>query len=852
MKNITIGVLAHVDAGKTTLSEGMLFLTGKIKKLGRVDHRDTYLDTYDLERARGITIFSKQAILTAGETEITLLDTPGHVDFSPEAERVLQVLDYAVLVISGTDGVQAHTQTLWPLLERYHVPAFLFVTKMDVSGTDERALMEDIQRRLGERCVDFSGDAAARDESVAMLDEAVLDRYMETGAVPDGDMVRLIRQRKLFPCYFGSGLKLDGVEEFLAGLERYTRPPVCPAAPFAARVYKIGRDGQGNRLTWLKVTGGELSVRMPVRYLPLNDRSPVEEKISQIRLYSGVKYDTADRLPAGRVCAVTGLSGTWPGQGLGAETDGDAPFLAPAMGYRIVLPKGCDPRVMLPKLKQLEEEEPQLHILWQEPLGEIHVQLMGAVQIEVLKSLIRERFNVDVDIGAGRVLYRETIEDTVEGVGHFEPLRHYAEVHLLLEPGEPGSGIQLDTVCPEDVLDRNWQRLILTHLEEKQHVGVLTGSPLTDVKITLLAGRAHLKHTEGGDFRQATYRAVRQGLMQARSVLLEPCYAFRLEVPAAQIGRAITDIRVMGGSHESPVPAGEMTVLEGLAPVSAMGDYAAQVAAYTGGRGRFSCHVAGYRPCHDAESVIAASGYDPEADLENTPDSVFCAHGGGFTVKWNKVPEYMHLESGLKRSDPSPVLDAAPQVRRQNLDIDEKELEAIMLREFGPIRRRQYAAPQLNSALGVQMQARKTKEHIIVDGYNVIFAWDSLKLLAGQGLDLAREKLLDMLANYQGYTKNDLVVVFDAYKVPGGSGSRDSRGNIHVAYTKEGETADMYIERLVNDIGKNETVRVVTSDRLVQLGAFRSGVLRTSSGEFKAEVDWVLEQIAQAVKRTQM
>lgn len=850
MKKSAIGILAHVDAGKTTLSEGMLYLTGRIRKLGRVDHRDTFLDTHDLERARGITIFSKQAILTAGDTKITLLDTPGHVDFSPEAERVLQALDYAILVISGTDGVQAHTETLWTLLARYKVPTFLFVTKMDVTGTDKAALMADIHARLGDGCVDFTAPAAVRDEQMALLDEQALDMYTQTGSVSDAGAARLIRERKLFPCFFGSGLKLDGVEDFLAALDRFTLSPAWPAAPFAARVYKIGRDGQGNRLTYLKVTGGELSVRMSVRYLPLNGSEPLDEKISQIRLYSGIKFDTAGAVPAGTVCAVTGLSATWPGQGLGAEPDGEAPYLIPAMGYRIVLPRGADPRVLLPKLKTLEEEEPQLHILWQEALGEIHVQLMGAVQIEILKSLIKERFDVDADIDSGRVLYRETIENTVEGVGHFEPLRHYAEVHLLLEPGAPGSGVQVDTACSEDVLDRNWQRLILTHLEEKQHLGVLTGSPLTDVKITLLTGRAHLKHTEGGDFRQATYRAVRQGLMQAKSVLLEPYYAFRLEVPAAQIGRAITDIRAMGGSHESPTAQGDRMVLEGEAPVSAMGDYAAQVAAYTGGRGRFSCHVAGHRPCHDADAVVAAANYDPEADLENTPDSVFCAHGGGFTVKWDKVPDYMHLESGLKKPD-APEESAGPRLRRQNLDIDEKELEAIMVREFGPIRRRQYAAPQVNSAVGIQMQARKTKEHIIVDGYNVIFAWDALKALAGQGLDLARDKLLDMLANYQGYTKCDLAVVFDAYKVPGGAGSRDSRGNVHVAYTREGETADMYIERLVDEIGKNETVRVVTSDRLVQLGAFRSGVLRTSSGEFKSEVDWVLDQIAQAVKRSQ-
>ncbi len=847
MKDLTIGILAHVDAGKTTLSEAMLYLTGKIKKLGRVDHRDTFLDTHDLERARGITIFSKQAILPVGDKTVTLLDTPGHVDFSPEAERVLQVLDYAILVISGTDGVQAHTETLWSLLERYRVPVFLFVTKMDVAGTDRIALAADIRARLGEGCVDFSQSGAARDEAVALLDEAVLDSYTAAGAVTREDMVRLIGERKLFPCFFGSGLKLEGVEEFLDGLDRYTRLPAWPL-PFAARVYKIGRDGQGNRLTYLKLTGGSLSVRQPVRYLPLGAGEAVEEKISQIRLYSGLRYDAVPALEAGQVCAVTGLSQTWPGQGLGAEPEGSAPWLTPAMGYRIVLPKGCDPQVMLPKLKTLEEEEPQLHILWQEQLGEIHVQLMGAVQIEILKSLIRDRFDVDVDIDAGRVLYRETIENTVEGVGHFEPLRHYAEVHLLLQPGEPGSGVTVDTACPEDVLDRNWQRLILTHLEEKQHLGVLTGSPITDVKITLLSGRAHLKHTEGGDFRQATYRAVRQGLMQAKSVLLEPYYAFRLEVPAAQIGRAITDIRAMGGRHESPVSQGDMMVLTGSAPVAAMAEYASQVAAYTGGRGRFSCHVDGCRPCHDAQAVIEAAGYDPEADTANTPDSVFCAHGAGFNVKWDKVKDYMHLASCLGPSAPE---EAQSGVQTQNLDIDEKELEAIMVREFGPIRRRQYSAPQVNSAIGVEMYARKRPEHIIVDGYNVIFAWEKLKTLAGQSLDLARNRLLDMLANYQGYTKSDLVVVFDAYKVPGGTGARETQGKLRVAYTREGETADMYIERLVGEIGKNETVRVVTSDRLVQLGAFRAGVLRTSSGEFQAEVDWVLEQIADVVKRSQ-
>lgn len=849
MKRLAIGILAHVDAGKTTLSEGMLYLTGKIKKLGRVDHRDTYLDTHELERARGITIFSKQAILNTGNTEITLLDTPGHTDFSPEAERVLQVLDYAILVISGTDGVQAHTETLWTLLRRYKIPTFLFVTKMDVIGTDRAAVMAELRTDLGEGCVDFSPDNLDRDDTAAMLDERAMESYLNSGSLADTEIARLVREEKLYPCFFGSGLKLTGVETFLSALDRYTVNVPFPA-PFGAKVYKIGRTVRGERLTYMKITGGSLSVRTAIRYLPLRGREPLEEKIAQIRLYSGIRFDTADIAEAGQICAVTGLTQTWPGQGLGAEPDGGEPYLTPVMGYRIVLPEGCDARVMLPKLKQLEEEEPQLHVVWQETLGEIHVQLMGAVQIEILKKLILDRFGVAVQIDAGRVLYRETIKSTVEGVGHFEPLKHYAEVHLLLEPGEPGSGIVVDTVCPEDVLDRNWQRLILTHLEEKQHLGVLTGSPLTDVKITLLTGRAHVKHTEGGDFRQATYRAVRQGLMQAESVLLEPYYAFRLEVPADQIGRAITDIRAMGGTHDSPAADGDRMVLTGSAPAAAMGDYAVQVAAYTGGRGRLSCHVEGCRPCHNTQAVIDEMAYDPESDLENTPDSVFCAHGAGFVVKWNKVHEYMHLSASHK--DPAEPDDVRPQIIRRNLDLDDKELEAIMEREFGPIRRRQYTAPQINSAAGIRLSARKTQEHIIVDGYNVIFAWDELKALASRGLDLARDKLLDMLANYQGYTKCDMVVVFDAYKVPEGRGSRLSQGAIHVAYTREGETADMYIERLVNDIGKNETVRVITSDRLVQLGAFRSGVLRTSSGEFKTELDWVLEQIGNIVKRTQM
>ncbi len=845
MKQLTVGLLAHVDAGKTTLSEALLYVTGAIRKLGRVDHRDTFLDTHSLERERGITIFSKQARLHTDALDLTLLDTPGHTDFSGETERTLPVLDAAVLVISGTDGVQAHTETLWELLDRYRVPTCVFVTKMDAAARTEADLLAELRERFGDGCMTLEN---RDDEALAMLDEAVLDRYLATGTVSDGDISRLIETRRLYPVCFGSGLKLTGVEALLALLERYAPEPAF-SGEFAARVYKIARDSRGERLTYLRVTGGTLRVRDSLVYADAQGERR-EEKAAQLRLYSGAKYETADAVPAGGVCAVTGLTATWPGQGLGAEPDTMKPLLSPAMGYRLRLPPEADARTLLPKLRQLEEEEPLLRIVWQERLGEIHLQLMGAVQIEVLESLIRERFDTEVTIDAGQILYRETIGDTVEGVGHFEPLRHYAEVHLLLEPGERGSGIVLASAVREDDLDLNWQRLILTHLEEKQHLGVLTGSPLTDVKITLLAGRAHLKHTEGGDFRQATYRAVRQGLMQAQSVLLEPYYAFRLDVPADCIGRTISDVHGMGGTHDAPESVGDRMVLTGTAPVSAMTDYGAAVAAYTRGRGRFSCHVAGYQPCRNQDEVAASIGYDPEADTENTPDSVFCAHGAGFVVKWRDVPSYMHLDSGLRDAS-GPAEAPAPRVLQRNLDIDEKELEAIMEREFGPIRRRSYAAPQINSAVGIQMQARKRKEWVLVDGYNVIFAWDELRALAEKDIDLARGRLIDMLVNYRAYTKNEVVLVFDAYNVPGGAGSRSTDARLRIVFTKEGETADMYIERLVDEIGKNEAVRVVTSDSLIRLTALRSGVLRCSSGAFEGEVRWVLERIGDIVKKTQ-
>ena len=844
MKRLVIGILAHVDAGKTTLSEALLYQAGALRKLGRVDHRDTFLDTHTLERERGITIFSKQARLTTGETELTLLDTPGHADLSGETERAVAAMDYAILVISGTDGVQAHTETLWALLGRARVPTFIFVTKMDAAKTTRADILNELRLTLGDGCAAFPAPDA---ETLAMLDERALEAYMETGAVPDAEISRLIRERKLFPVCFGSGLRLDGVAEFLDIIETYADEPPRPDI-FGARIYKIAHDARGERLTYMKITGGALSVRDTLRYRNAAGE-PCEEKAAQLRLYSGAKFEAVPTAPAGTVAAVTGLSGTRPGQGLGAEADAEPPSLIPALGCRIVLPKGADARTVLPKLRELEEEEPLLHIAWQPTLGEIHAQLMGELQTDVLVSLIRDRFGLDVTVDSGRILYRETISEPVEGVGHFEPLRHYAEVHLLLEPGERGSGLRFASAVSEDELDLNWQRLILTHLAEKQHLGVLTGSPLTDVKITLTAGRAHLKHTEGGDFRQATYRAVRQGLMRAKSVLLEPYYSFRLEIPAEEVGRAIADIHSMGGVHGSPEPVGDRMLLTGRAPVSAMADYPRAVAAYTRGRGRLSLRVDGYKPCRNAEAVIEELAYDPEADTENTPDSVFCAHGAGFTVKWRDVPEYMHLDTGFGRAPAEEP--PAPRVLRRNLDIDEKELEAIMEREFGPIRRSVYSAPAAQDAVGIGIQSRRRRERVIVDGYNVIFAWDELKALAEKSLDLARARLIDILINYQSYTKSEVVLVFDAYKVPGGQGAKYSEAKLHIVFTKEDETADMYIERLVGEIGKNEAVRVVTSDSLVQLGAFRSGVLRTSSGEFKNEVDWIMERIGEIVRKSQ-
>ena len=852
--NQIIGILAHVDAGKTTLSEALLYTTGRIKKLGRVDWRNTYLDTHELERERGITIFSKQARLTYGDMNITLLDTPGHVDFSAETERVLSVLDYAVLVISGSEGVQAHTETLWHLLERYGVPTFIFVTKMDLTGADEAAVMADLCSHLNSGCMDFSADEEQRSEQIAMCDETLLETYMETGEVDDGSMARLIRERKLFPVFFGSGLRLDGIQTFLDALERLTLEKTG-REEFAARVYKIGHDPQGGRLTYLKVTGGCLNVRQTLTYTVGDEER--SEKVNQIRLYSGAKFDTAETVRAGEVCCVTGLSGTYAGQGLGAEQSAGSPCLEPVLNYRIRLPKDVDPQTMLAKLRELEEEEPLLHVVWNERFSEIHAQVMGEVQTEILVALISERYGVDVEFDEGRILYRETVTAAAEGVGHFEPLRHYAEVHLMLEPLERGSGLVFDTVCSENFLDRNWQRLILTHLEEKQHLGVLTGSPVTDMKITLVTGRAHLKHTVGGDFRESTYRAVRQGLMQLREagkcVLLEPYYTFRLELPGECVGRAISDIVAKSGTFDEHEAEIGTSVLVGRAPVSAIGDYAREVAAYTHGKGRFSCRVEGYFPCHNTEEVLAQFGYNPESDMDNSPDSVFCSHGAGVIVPWNAVHQYQHLESMKIRNDVvQDLLEMPPEpaVIQRNLNIDEKELEAIMEREFGPIRRKIYG--EAKQAVMTDGRAIKHKKSLyIVDGYNVIFAWDELAELAEIDLEGARNQLLDVLANYQAYTRRDMIVVFDAYNVKGAVERKFDYHGLHVVYTKEGELGDTYIERLTYEIGRDHSVRVVTSDGMIQLQAVKSGVLRLSAREFHDEVISVNREIGEILKKLQ-
>jgi len=854
MKNLVIGILAHVDAGKTTLSESIMYLSGSIRKLGRVDHGNAFLDTNELERSRGITIFSKQAVFELGDTKVTLLDTPGHVDFSAEMERTLQVLDYAILVINGADGVQGHTRTLWNLLKRYEIPAFIFVNKMDQTGTDREKILNELKMRLDSGCIAFDEQTDDFFENAAMCEEEALEEFLEEGSLSDETLIRIIKNRHIFPCYFGSALKVQGVEAFLEGLAKYTESLGKNQNGFGAKVYKITRDMQGNRLTHMKITSGMLKVKEMLG----------EEKINQIRIYSGEKFEMVQEVTVGEVCAVTGLSNTYPGEGLGIEKESEAPMLEPVLNYQILLPVGCDVHTMLRNLRLLEEEDPMLRIVWKEEIGEIHARLMGEVQIEILKSLIKERFDVDVEFGTGNIVYKETIKNTVEGVGHFEPLRHYAEVHLILEPGKRGSGITIATECSEDILDKNWQRLIFTHLLEKPHRGVLTGSTLTDVKITLVAGRAHLKHTEGGDFRQSTYRAIRQGLMQAENVLLEPYYEYRLEVPSEMVGRALTDIQRMSGEFGSPETEGDMAVLEGVAPVSEMQDYQREVTSYTRGRGRLSCIFKGYGECHNAQEVIETIGYDPERDLENPTGSVFCSHGAGFTVPWNQVFEYMHIESHLKKRaakerEEEERLRAAESKKKQMAArtlvnttynaAEEKELEEIFIRTYGKIERRtssteSYYTPEEKKR---QKKEEKMTEYLLVDGYNIIHAWEDLKELSKINIEAARNKLMDILCNYQGFKKCVLIVVFDAYKVDGYELEIQKYHNIHVVYTKQAETADMYIEKVVHQIGRKYNVRVATSDRVEQVVTLGQGGTLVSAREFLEEVEIVRQQIREEV-----
>ena len=882
MKKLVIGILAHVDAGKTTLSEGLLYLCGGIRKIGRVDHGDAFLDTYELEKERGITIFSKQALLKTDDMEVSLLDTPGHVDFSAEMERTLQVLDYAILVINGMDGVQSHTMTLWRLLERYQIPTFLFVNKMDQQGTDHDALLADLKNHLHENCVDFGKTEGAEEgfsseqmENIAVCDEKLLEKYLETGEVTVAESAALIAQRKVFPCFFGSALKMEGVEEFLNGLRTYTKEPKHRET-FGAKVFKIARDEQGNRLTYMKITGGSLKVKtllssegagqsLPGRKV---EESSWEEKVDQIRLYSGAKYETTQEAEAGLVCAVTGLTKTYPGEGLGAESESELPVLEPVLNYQIILPDDCEPHQMLQKLRMLEEEEPQLHILWDSQLGEIHAQLMGEVQIEVLKSLIEERFGIQVEFGTGNIVYKETIAGAVEGVGHFEPLRHYAEVHLLMEPGERGSGLQFETRCSEDDLDRNWQRLVLTHLEEKVHRGVLTGAAITDMKITLVAGRAHNKHTEGGDFRQATYRALRQGLMEASCILLEPWYTFRLEVPEASIGRAMTDIEKRCGTCVIEENRQGQAVLTGQAPVAAMRGYQAEVMSYTRGQGRLACALKGYEPCHNSREIIGQTGYDPERDTENPTGSVFCAHGAGFVVSWDQVKEYMHVDSGLVIESPDgeemegernpfsgrhPGQSSAGQEESSEVWLGTDEIDAILERTFyansrdksarkgypGKSRGSRSAAAYSGPVTRTYQKQEARQEYLLVDGYNIIFAWEELRELAQDNMDGARGRLMDLLCNYQAIRKCCLMVVFDAYRVAGHATEVSEYHNIQVVYTKEAETADQYIEKFAHENARRFDVSVATSDGVEQVIILGQGCRLISARELKEELDRV-------------
>lgn len=884
-QHICVGVVAHVDSGKTTLSENILFKAGSIRNMGRVDHGDTFFDNFSLERERGITIFSKQAKMQMGDKVFTLLDTPGHIDFQAEMERTLQVLDYAILVISGSDGIQGHTLTLWKLLQRYGVPCFIFINKMDQPGTDRNRLIQELQSRLSESCIDMAkvfkecldfgnlgkkdtGIEAADLEELAVLDEQVMDYYLEHHDIKEEHISNMIDERKLTPCYFGSALKDEGVEEFLTSFEKYTHARKYKT-DFGARVFKITRDDKGNRLTHLKITGGVLKVKSYVSNaksdIELDNEKIWEEKIDQIRIYSGDKFETVNEVQAGEICAVTGLTRTKAGEGLGADTGSISPYLEPVLTYQIILPEGSDVHGTLLKLKVLEEENPHLHIVWNEQLGEIHAQVMGKIEIEILKKLISERFGVDVEFGSGSIVYKETIEDIVEGVGHYEPLKHYAEVHLKLEPAERGSGVSFNIECDEDSLSRNWQRLILTHLEEKKHKGVLTGSEITDVKITLIAGKAHLKHTEGGDFRQATYRAVRHGLKRAKSVLLEPVYEFRLEIPGSCVGRALTDIQVMNGKSNLPDMEGDMAIITGIAPVATMSSYHMEVTAYTGGKGKLFLALKGYEPCHNSSEVIERIGYDSEKDIDNPTGSVFCAHGAGFVVDWMDVCDYMHIHTYMSDGDKSASNEESKSNKEKSIGADvynPRELDDIFERTYGPIDRnknihhnRDYERleaerEKLRRIEGKAFEAavkkyqdrhskpgQKKDKYLLVDGYNIIFAWDELKILSESSLDSARTKLMDIMCDYQGYKGEIVIIVFDAYKVQGNRGDVQQYNNIHVIYTKEAETADQYIEKAVHKIAKSHDVTVATSDALEQMIIWGEGAKRLSARELQAEIE---------------
>lgn len=850
MKKITFGILAHVDSGKTTLSEAILYKTGEIRKLGRVDHKNTFLDTHFLERERGITIFSKQAEFNLGDMSCTILDTPGHSDFSNETERTLQVIDYAILVISGSEKVQSHTETLWDLLKRYNIPTFIFVNKTDLSGVNRDDVMYTLKKRLSDGCIDFFHyDKEKLLEELSLCDEELMQEYLEDEKLSYDTIKKCIVKRKIFPCCFGSALKMEGVDEFLKLLEKYVSVPIYNEK-FGAKIYKISEDENGNRVTHMKITGGELKVKSAVSYTA--DDVKYNEKINQIRIYSGKKYNTADTACAGTVCAVTGLTSAYVGQGLGSEENSSLPVLEPVLTYGIILPPDIDSHVAIEKLRILEAEDPQLHVVWNERSGQIQVRLMGKIQLEILKEIIRERFGFEVEFTAGTIAYRETVSKISEGAGHYEPLRHYAEVHLLIEPGERNSGLVFETDCREEVLDKNWQRLILTHLKEKTHLGILTGSPVTDIKFTLKSGKAHLKHTEGGDFRQATYRAVRQGLRKNESILLEPFYKFRLEVPMENTGRAITDIQQMCGSFQPPETIENMTVINGEAPVSEMCDYYNEVVSYTKGRGRISCTFKGYEPCHNSEEVIAEFGYNCDGDTENTADSVFCSHGAGFVVKWDEADEYMHLPSCLEQNNYAEEITPVQVKRYKDILASDKELMEIFERTYGPIKRDiKKAFEPSRKKENEKYKAKpvpKGPEYLLVDGYNIIFSWENLNKLAKENLEHARNKLIDILCNYQGFRRCELILVFDAYKIKGGTRSVEKVHNISVVYTKEAETADMYIEKVTHEIGKERRVRVATSDNLEQVIILGNGATRISANEFYNEVTAVEKAIREIIE----